>query len=333
MTLEGANNFSENNNSTIYTMNSVQTGQYCVVVPKNIGDKVRMLVDLNMKKSFDSLINNSITKDSLVTDINEEYSNIEKDYSGSVLVIPMIDVDEFGNSVNSNDKQTIFNETKKIGSITSEIYQKLCNSGVDKAKIDQKIVIIEKTDVDKKFVSWLEEQMPNFVDGVDYNELANKTIDNNINPFTGDVSEPAISNDIFGPQVSENKLDEVPQVADTVSGEAKLEESIPNTNSVVNETNNNSGDLYVQSDSLAQVNEPVVSNEVTDSNVETKEGVSNVSDNGLVKDNDAVVEPEVSNIERKSRGFANLLILLVILIGVTVASIELGKLLYNTFGA
>ena len=34
MTLEGAINFSESNNSTIYTMNSVQTGQYCVVIPK-----------------------------------------------------------------------------------------------------------------------------------------------------------------------------------------------------------------------------------------------------------------------------------------------------------
>ena len=323
MTLEGANNFSENNNSTIYTMNSVQTGQYCVVVPKNIGDKVRMLVDLNMKKSFDSLINNSITKDSLVADINEEYSNIEKDYSGSVLVIPMIDVGEFGNSVNSNDKQTIFNETKKIGSITSEIYQKLCNSGVDKAKIDQKIIIVEKTDVDKKFVSWLEEQMPNFVDGVDYNELVNKSIDNNVNPFIGGVSEPTVSNDVFGPQVSENKINEDPQPVDTVLDEPKLEENVP--------ANDNSGDLFVQSDSLAQVNEPA--KEVTDLKVETKEAVSNVNDNSSVKDNDVVVEPEVSNIEKKSRGFANLLILLVILIGVTVASIELGKLLYNTFGS
>ena len=144
MTLEGANNFNENDISTIYTMNSVQTGQYCVVVPKNIGDKVRMLVDLNMKKSFDSLVSNTITKDTLINDINDEYSNIEKDYKGSVLVIPMLDIDEFNNSINSNDKQTIFNETKKIGSITSEIYRKLCESGVDKAKIDQKIVIVEK---------------------------------------------------------------------------------------------------------------------------------------------------------------------------------------------
>ena len=309
MTLEGANNFSENNNSTIYTMNSVQTGQYCVVVPKNIGDKVRMLVDLNMKKSFDSLINNSITKDSLVADINEEYSNIEKDYSGSVLVIPMIDVGEFGNSVNSNDKQTIFNETKKIGSITSEIYQKLCNSGVDKAKIDQKIIIVEKTDVDKKFVSWLEEQMPNFVDGVDYNELVNKSIDNNVNPFIGGVSEPTVSNDVFGPQVD-------------VSNEVKAEDNNVSTNEVKFEdnnvsTNDNIGgdDLFVKSDTLSQ-SEVAVTPEV-DPKSETTESV----------------EPEIKGIEKRSKGFANLLILMVIIIGVTVASIELGKLLYNTFGS
>ena len=35
MTLAGANNFSENSNSTIYTINSQQTGQYSIVMPKN----------------------------------------------------------------------------------------------------------------------------------------------------------------------------------------------------------------------------------------------------------------------------------------------------------
>ena len=36
--------------------------------------------------------------------------------------------------------------------------------------------------------------------------------------------------------------------------------------------------------------------------------------------------------EKKSNGFVNLAILLVILVGVTLVSIELGKFLYNTYG-
>ena len=59
MTLEGANILKENENNTIYTMNSVQTGQYCVVIPNNT-DNIKMLVDLNMKNSFNSIANNTI---------------------------------------------------------------------------------------------------------------------------------------------------------------------------------------------------------------------------------------------------------------------------------
>ena len=51
-------------------------------------------------------------------------------------------------------------------------------------------------------------------------------------------------------------------------------------------------------------------------------------------ENNASSTNEVENaIDKKSGGFANLLILLVILTVVTVVSIQLGKFLYNTFGA
>ena len=41
---------------------------------------------------------------------------------------------------------------------------------------------------------------------------------------------------------------------------------------------------------------------------------------------------EVQEEHKASKGIANLLILLVILVGVTLASIELGKFLYNVYG-
>ena len=326
MTLEGANNFSDNNNSTIYTVNSTQTGQYCVVIPKDMGDKINMLVDLNMKNSFDGVINNTSSKDSLVKEIEEEYANILGNYPCGVLVLPMLDVDELNNSIVSNDKQKMLAETKKIGNITSELYQKLSNAGVDKSKIDQKIVIVKKTDVDNKFVDWLKEQMPNFVDGVSYEELKNKISNDNvglenINPFMGDASnnvEAAPVNDIFGAQVeSSNDSAEVQQ---------------PTEPEAVKEENGDNASVETDSENNTEVVEP---QPVTDTKLETTQVVPNVSDN--VQETPTVntdtETPEVNELDKKSGGFANLLILLVILIGVTVASIELGKFLYNSFGA
>ena len=52
MTLEGAINLSEANDYIVYTMNSVTTGQYGVVIPKNIIGTLNMLVDLHMKSSL-----------------------------------------------------------------------------------------------------------------------------------------------------------------------------------------------------------------------------------------------------------------------------------------
>ena len=324
MTLEGANNFSENNNSTIYTMNSVQTGQYCVVIPKNLGNSINMLVDLNMKNLFDSLINNTISKDILVKEIGEEYDNILGKYASGVLVLPMLDMNELNGAINGNDKQKMLEETKKIGSITSEIYKKLSDAGVDKSKIDQKIIIVEKTDVDNKFVLWLEEQMPNFVEGVSYDELKNNHSNNNlgnVNPFTGEANEPVVEpvNDIFGG--SDNSA--------VVSNPEPV--IIPEESST--EVEENSTDSSTEQSQTEPVVEP---QPVTDTKLETTQTIPNTLDSS----NNVSLEPisdnngeEVNELDKKSGGFANLLILAVILVVVTVASIELGKILYNTFGA
>ena len=55
MTLEGAINFNDANTYTIYTMNSMTAGQYCVVLPKNNMGMYNMLVDLHMKNLFDAV--------------------------------------------------------------------------------------------------------------------------------------------------------------------------------------------------------------------------------------------------------------------------------------
>ena len=79
--------------------------------------------------------------------------------------VPNISAIFFQNIVNNSDKQKMFDEVQKIGSITSELYKKLTSQGIDKQRTDQKIIIVEKDNCDEKFVLWLKEQngMNNFI--------------------------------------------------------------------------------------------------------------------------------------------------------------------------
>lgn len=333
MTLEGTNILNESNNNTIYTMNSVQTGQYCVVIPKNT-ENIKMLVDLNMKNSFDSLANNTIDKDALIKEITDEYNNIMIKYPSGILVLPMMDINELTNLVNNNDKQKMFDETKKIGSITSEIYQKISNAGIDKSKIDQKIIIVEKTEIDKKFVTWLEEQMPNFVEGISYDELKSSGSSETINPFTGEGSQPTPVDDIFGAPTSEEPAPVSEPVAET---------PVENTEEKTNNLFDSSTEPIAPEESQP-ISEP---QPIESTKLETTQAIPTTQETSApaepVAETPTPEEPaktevvetteEVNELDKKSGGFANLIILAVILIVVTVASIELGKFLYNTFGA
>ena len=341
MTLAGANNFSENNDNTIYTINSPQNGQYCAIIPKNTDGEISMLVDMNMKEDFDALVSNNITKDSLVEKLNKEYTNVKSNYPSGILVIPMTDISNLTNAVNSNDKQKIFDETKKIGGITSELYKNLIESGLEKSRINQKIMIIEKTEIDTKFVDWLKEQMPNFVDGIKLDKK--EEVANNNNPFTN-----------VNPFSSENESkQELP----------KTIEETPSTSAIAVEQNNNVPNIEPPKPVVdEQINTPV-STPTIEPTIEENNNIPNIAPSEPVKveqpkeaeniqPSNSIQNTETNNnlitpspipeqketnqeisLERKSRGFANLLILLVVLVVVTIVSIELGKFLFNTFGA
>ena len=412
MTLEGAINFNETENYTIYTMNSVTTGQYGVVMPKNIVGTLNMLVDLHMKDSFGAVSSGAKTKEQLIGEISEEYNKLKSKYTDGMLVIPMIDEAMFENAVINNDKQKMFDEVKKIGAITSELYKKLTESGVEKQKIDQKIIIVEKNQNDENFVSWLKEQMPNFVDGISYSELVG----------TETISNPFMSNnDIFGPAPVE-----APKVETTPVETPKVETNLSETNTTINFGSVFDSPTPVTTNPVPEpvapvVPEPVVSmpetpvqpepvvpatpvveepKPVENANVDifgiptdvqgaptsvtpvtanpTPESVEPVVPEPVVSVPETPVQPEpvtptapvveepkpvesamlegtiaftpipnhpnnpveeatnaedVDDSKGKSKGFANLIILLVILVGVTIASVELGKYLYSVYGA
>ena len=407
MTLEGAINLNETNDYIIYTMNSVTTGQYGVVVPKNIGGTLKMLVDLHMKSSFDGIASGTKTREQLVSEISDEYSKLKGKYNDGMLVMPMIDEAMFKGIVVNGDKQKMFDEVKKIGAITSELYKKLTEQGIDKQRIDQKIIIVEKIEEDIKFVSWLKEQMPNFVEGLSYNELNNVQV--NANPFvdSNSIFGPALSNEPVVEQAPVNPSVENTFVSNPVSGGifdnvtpvstptpapvvepvqpvTPVEPVVPNNlfgESTVSANPQASNDIFgnpvsapvapqqppvvetpvatpavdnvfgpavssgpVEQASVQQPVQPVAQNTtpvvegpkpVENTSLESTMTFSAINEQQPSGDisGEATAEGDGAPARSKSQGFVNLLILVVILVGVTIVSIEIGKYLYSVYGA
>lgn len=384
MTLEGAINLNETNDYVVYTMNSVTTGQYGVVVPKNINGTLNMLVDLHMKGSFDSVGNGTKTKDQLVEEISSEYSKLKTKYVDGMLVMPMNDENLFQSAVLNGDKQKMIDEVKKISAITSELYKKLTDSGVERQKIDQKIIIVEKNQEDEKFVAWLKEQtqMANFVDGVLYSEL--NVVQEVVNPFVnnnsifGPVQEvtPMVEEPVVSTPVSGGIFDNVPSVAPVAPVvepvvpvapvepvvTAPVENVIPVVETPVNpnptpvptvdlfssssaqEVKNNetvsTPTSNIASQNTTIVETPSISAPVVEGPkpVESSMLEGTIAFTPIPNHPNNPVEPVASEqvddvAKNNNKGFVNLAILLAVLVGVTLISIELGKYLYSVYGA
>ncbi len=381
MTLEGANAFAflENEEFTLYTVNSLSSGEYAVVMPKSVMGMVNVLIDFHQKGNFDALQTGSKTKEDLLNEVNSTYKIAKSTYSNFILVYPMLNEDDYVNVVRSNDKQKMFDEVKKIGAVTSEIYKKITESGMDASKIDQKIIILEKTIEDTDFVTWLKGQMPNFVEGLKIIEEKKEEI----NPFMGmnpfgpaPVKEKVVENttppvapttgsSIFDnvapstpiPPVTPNP---VPPITEEVKPQTVSNDifASPATNTPVNETRlTSNGQVEQQSSSNSIFASPLASSSPvnnaslnTPPTTEAPKPVNSVDlegttafrpipgDTTQVQSNMQTFVNEAKSIEevqaehKGSKGIANLLILLVILVGVTIASIELGKFLYNVYG-
>ncbi len=375
MKLEGANAFSENNLFTIYTVNSMTSGEYAVVMPKEVMGTVNMLIDFHQKSFFDNLISGSKTKDDLMKVLEGEYNFIKNTYANFMLVLPMFDENSYISIVNSKDKQKMFDEVKKIGAITSEVYKKVTESGFNAQNIDQKIIVLEKTNEDTSFVEWLKEQMPNFVEGLKYQEEKKEVVNPfmGVNPFGPAPVENPTSTTV---QSSGNSIFDTPLTPTPVP---PVETSTPNndifgtatqaSSSVqqpVNETSAESANSIfetptsiqptVETSQQVQNTMPNIGFSTPTENVSTPvatpQPINTVDLEGttafrpipgdttqIQNSNPTTATPieeksieEVQEGHKASKGIANLLILLVILVGVTLASIELGKFLYNVYG-
>ena len=381
MKLEGANAFSENNLFTVYTVNSMTSGEYAVVMPKEVMGTVNMLIDFHQKSFFDNLISGSKTKDDLMKVLEGEYNFIKNTYANFMLVLPMFDENSYISIVNSKDKQKMFDEVKKIGAITSEVYKKVTESGFNAQNIDQKIIVLEKTNEDTSFVEWLKEQMPNFVEGLKYQEVKQEAVNPfmGVNPFgpapvenpTSTTVQPS-GNSIFDTPVTPQPVVQ-PEPVVTPTVEATPNNDIfgtvtPQTSSPVQQPSNetpveNTNSIFGNPTPTQTTVEPTQQVQSTMPNIGFSTPTENVStpvatpqpintvdlegttafrpipgDTTQVQNPNPTTSVEAKSIEevqeehKSSKGIANLLILLVILVGVTLASIELGKFLYNVYG-
>ena len=350
MTLPGANILNENNDYTVYTVNSNQNGQYSLILPKDTEGEISMLVDINMKNDFDALVANTITKESLLEKLDKEYSKVKETNPHGIVVFPMMDAESLTNAVNSNDKQKIFDETKKIGRITSELYENLTEAGLDKSRINQKIMILEKNATDTKFVDWLKTQMPNFVDGIKMEQEQTNAVESPaIESAPEPVPEaptaeenPVIPTDIFSEPIAETPAaEEISTPEPMPAPEAPVMPEPVAETPAVEETPTPepmpAPEAPVMPEPVAETpaaeETPVVEPQPINSvSIENTQAIPPV-ENNIPQPEPAQQAPQTVSIDKKSGGFANILIILVILALVTFGSIELGKFLFHTFGA
>ena len=347
MVLEGANKLKEDSVYTLYATNSPTAGQYCVIIPNNIENTSNMLVDLHKKTLFDEVSNGTKTKDDLANVLEEEYNKIKESYPYGILIVPMMKEEEYTNAVNTLDKQKMFDETKKIGAITSELYKKLTEGGIEKQKINQKIIIIEKEEVDTKYVNWLKEQMPNYVEGISLEPKKEETIkpeENNIfgmpttqptetepvaqitiPPVTPTTESPTASNDIFGATQQTQSTPSIPVQGPEIENQPETQQPAPlqETPSPIS--------VPPVSEQPAEI-KPVESKDLSDATM-TFSAIPNNPQETVEKENTDQDNTGQNGTSKKSGGFVNIAIILAVLIVVTIISIELGKYLYSVYGA
>ena len=375
MILEGANRLKEENDYIIYAINSATAGQYCATVPKSWAGTLNMLVDLHQKKLFDEVTSGQRTKDDLINELTEEYQKSKVKYSDILLIVPMMEEESFASAVTNLDKQKMFDETKKIGAITSELYNKIIASGVDKQKIDQKIIMIEKKPEDEKYVEWLKKQMPGFVEGVSLETeqvVTNKevtsenifdvakeeinstqetpTTQGSINAQTIPTNSTPTSGGIFDnipSPVTSQENSPIPEAPVSTSVMPSIEQPIK-TEELPKENVDIFG-ISLEQPTIATPNiqepNPIINKELSKEEpiqtVEEPKAVQDIALEGTTSFSPIpnIPQPTVENTsvteepQKKSGGFVNLAILLVVLVVVTIISVELGKYLYSVYGA
>ena len=244
-------------------------------MPKMVNGMVKVLIDLHEKNFFDGLKDGVKSKDDLVSLVQNASRFIKNTYTDFILVYPMFNEEEYISVVHSSDKQRLFDEVKKIGSVTSEIYKKIIESGFDARSVDQKIIILEKTDEDTQFLGWLKEQMPSSVEGLKYVDENKEVSTNpfmNMNPFHNNVEEEKKEEVISNPIPNTGS-----SIFDNVTLSVPVSPVVPSDSSVVGQEEEVQNDIFAQSlPNVSTSNATVESAPVSDVKVEASSPTNSI---------------------------------------------------------
>ena len=165
--------FAKDEKFTIYSMGTENTGMYFACIPNELKSSLKVFVDLHKKDDFNMYrdINDPTRRKELIEKLNEVNTFINRMNESGVYVMPVIDVAAVEN-LNDQSKSEEFNRVfKMIAGCTKDVSEKLNSASNGQKTIEQAITIIEQTESDKQFISWLKQQFPTFVMGITLDDL------------------------------------------------------------------------------------------------------------------------------------------------------------------
>lgn len=166
---------SKDSNYAIYKLTNVQNISYYVYISSKQVSKYRMFVGFPLGNGSD-----------MITDVKTVGDKLMNDYSDCVYVVPLIDMKRLDNDfVNSGDDlyKSILSE---IQTVTNDVAIKIFENKERKISFEQMINFVLRNDVQKKFVSWLDKKMPNYIHSVDMINDGGKNFFDSLQEIYGD---------------------------------------------------------------------------------------------------------------------------------------------------
>lgn len=306
--LDGNNDVVLLKSGSEFSVYSLKGNDICLfVVPEKIIGKLSLYLDLNLESDYTLLLQGSKTQQQIIEEIAKDYKVLGASYSNSVYVVPNFNINGLSGAMNVNDKQAIFSSISTIGTKTKEIQSVLASKGI---ALDSKINIVVKSEVDKKFALWLQGQ--NIGTGISFEELKNK---NNVNPFVNNVN------------TSSNPFANVGESQIGTSNNVQNPQIMPENNQFAFSNNNAVGEMKQNDANLQDTKVIPVPTPVDGA---TLQGAD--LDGQTIDVNDSALENNVKKRKLGNKGYVNIVILMAVLVGVTLLSIQIGKFLYSIYG-
>ena len=163
------------NGYTIYQFNNKYDQNYFISVPDEYLESYQLFLsfpDKDLKeKPQKEIIQEFEQMNALLKGINRN----------GIYMLPDISPNELIEATKENDFKKFNQVLNKLKPMIYEAYQTLINYNTAKKSINQVIEFVKKTESDRKFVDWLEINMPNFVYGITYDELKKQYYEKNEN--------------------------------------------------------------------------------------------------------------------------------------------------------